>query len=86
VRTISEPKPEELGRGPFNYFTEEGSNERIFSGTVWTSDSRVLGLMMMLLAGCEVELRVTGQVFKYQQASVRSFGWVVSDHPGLEDM
>jgi hypothetical protein len=85
LRVNSEPDATRWGRGLFGYYTEEGHEEPTFSGTVWTSEIGVLGLLMMLLAGRPIELRASGKAFRYRQASVRSFGWYVADHPDRED-
>jgi len=86
LQVVSEPNPERWGNGIFSYHTEEGHDERIFSGTVWTSNVGVLGLLMMLLAGREVGLKAQGQPFRYGQAGVQSFVWFVADHPNRDEM
>jgi hypothetical protein len=85
LQVFSEPDPTRWGHGIFSYYTEEGHREPTFSGTVWTSDVGVLGLLMVLLAERPIELKASGKPFRYRQASVRSFGWYVADHPDRED-
>jgi hypothetical protein len=85
LQVVSEPDPTRWGRGLFGYHIEENEEQAAFSGTVWTSDVGVLGLLMLLLAGRPVELKASGKKFRYRQASVRSFCWYAADHPDRED-
>ena len=86
LQVISDHVPEQWGTGLFNYHSESGSDERMFSGAVWTSEVGVLGLLMLLMGERPVELFARGTIFKYRKAMVRSFGWAVVDHPDLADM